>query len=160
MPTDFNIAVQVVLSNEGGYVNNPADPGGETNFGISKRSYPNVDIASLTKEAAAEIYRHDFWQYGDLSSQALATKCLDLTVNIGKRNGVELIQTALCTIKRPVGVDGQWGPHTQDALNSCLESEILPEIRTEQIAHYVHWAAQNPLRYQFLKGLIRRANSC
>ena len=41
---EFSLAIPIVLENEGGYVDDPNDPGGETNFGISKRSYPNVDI--------------------------------------------------------------------------------------------------------------------
>jgi len=50
-----------ILRHEGGYVNNPNDPGGETKYGISKRSYPNVDIKNLTPEQALEIYHRDFW---------------------------------------------------------------------------------------------------
>jgi hypothetical protein len=51
----FDEAVKMVLKHEGGYVNHPSDPGGETNFGISKRAYPEVDIANLTEEEAAEF---------------------------------------------------------------------------------------------------------
>ena len=50
MLTDFNDIIEVVLHHEGGYVNDPKDPGGETNFGIAKRSHPDVDIKNLTKE--------------------------------------------------------------------------------------------------------------
>src|SRR5690606_28008981 len=52
----FRRAVEVVLKHEGGYVNNPSDPGGETKYGISKRSYPELDIANLTQEDAIAIY--------------------------------------------------------------------------------------------------------
>lgn len=57
----FTAAMAFVLAHEGGYVWNPNDPGGETNFGISKKSYPNEDIKNLTREAATEIYRIDYW---------------------------------------------------------------------------------------------------
>jgi len=46
---------------EGGYVNHPDDPGGETNFGISKRSYPNEDIANMTRSRATHLYHQDYW---------------------------------------------------------------------------------------------------
>jgi lysozyme family protein len=46
---------------EGGYVNDPRDSGGETKFGISKRSYPYLHIAQLTREEAIAIYRRDYW---------------------------------------------------------------------------------------------------
>lgn len=52
---NFNEAYDRLISSEGGYVNNPLDPGGETKFGISKRSYPTLDIAALTRERAAEV---------------------------------------------------------------------------------------------------------
>ena len=55
MLTDFNDIIEVVLHHEGGYVNDPKDPGGETNFGIAKRSHPDVDIKNLTEEGAKEI---------------------------------------------------------------------------------------------------------
>jgi lysozyme family protein len=50
-----------IIGHEGGYVDHPSDPGGETNWGISKRSYPTLDIKNLTREQALEIYRRDYW---------------------------------------------------------------------------------------------------
>lgn len=60
---DFKKCVEFVLRKEieGGYSNNPKDPGKETNFGISKRWHPDVDIKNLTKEQALEIYRREYW---------------------------------------------------------------------------------------------------
>ena len=57
----FDKAMNFVGLMEGGYVNDPIDKGGETKYGISKRSYPNLDIKNLTKEQAREIYYKDFW---------------------------------------------------------------------------------------------------
>lgn len=57
----FEIAVNEVLGEEGGYVNNPSDPGGETNFGISKRAFPEVDIKNLTRDGAKDLYRSHYW---------------------------------------------------------------------------------------------------
>ncbi|WP_425526518.1 glycosyl hydrolase 108 family protein [Xanthomonas oryzae] len=50
-----------MLSHEGGYVNDPRDPGGETQWGISKRAYPELNIRALTRDQAIEIYRRDYW---------------------------------------------------------------------------------------------------
>ena len=55
-------AISATLAHEGGYVNDPADPGGETKFGISKRAYPDVDIKSLTRQEAEMIYRRVYWE--------------------------------------------------------------------------------------------------
>lgn len=58
----FEKAVQGVLESEGGYANDPVDRGGETKYGISKKAYPDLDIAALTREQAVEIYRRDYWE--------------------------------------------------------------------------------------------------
>lgn len=50
--SDFDKAFEIVIGHEGGYVNNPKDPGGETKYGISKRTYPNEDIRGMTLERA------------------------------------------------------------------------------------------------------------
>lgn len=62
-PSIFDQAVAFVLAEkiEGGYVNDPRDPGGETKFGISKRSYPREDIKALTRDRAITIYKRDYW---------------------------------------------------------------------------------------------------
>lgn len=57
----FKKSLQFVLKHEGGYVNDPNDPGGETRWGISKRAYPNVDIANLDPDTAGNIYYNDYW---------------------------------------------------------------------------------------------------
>ncbi len=56
MLTTFDEIIELTLDHEGGYVHDPKDLGGETNFGIAKRFYPDVDIKNLTKESAKEIY--------------------------------------------------------------------------------------------------------
>lgn len=65
----FDKAFTFVVGEEGGYVNNPVDPGGETNFGISKKAYPDVDIASLTLDAAKAIYLRDYWNALELDGR-------------------------------------------------------------------------------------------
>lgn len=81
----FAIDMTFVFKWEGGYVNDSSDPGGETNFGISKRAYPNVDIRNLTKQQAQEIYQRDYWNCisGDTLDPALAAAAFDTAVNMG-----------------------------------------------------------------------------
>lgn len=91
----FLTAVAVVLEHEGGYVFDVHDPGGETNFGISKRSYPELDIKRLTRDDAIAIYHRDFWV--PLGCEELpplvALFHLDAGVNHGKlKAGVWLLQ--------------------------------------------------------------------
>ena len=66
--SNFDEIIEVVLHHEGGYVNDPKDPGGETNFGVAKRSHPDVDIANLTKDGAKEIYKEYYWDANKVES--------------------------------------------------------------------------------------------
>ena len=59
--TLWEAAIASVLKHEGGYVHHESDPGGETNWGISKRSHPDLDIKNLTREQAISIYRDTYW---------------------------------------------------------------------------------------------------
>lgn len=81
----FDSAIQFVLEREGGYVNDPADPGGETNMGISKRAYPNEDIKNLTVERAKALYYRDYWLAAgcDQFTPPLDLIVLDTAVNMG-----------------------------------------------------------------------------
>lgn len=82
---EFQPAVNLVLAHEGGYVNNPQDPGGETNYGIAKRWHPDLDIRNLTKEQAAEIYQREYWTtfMEQEVDQRIANAALDTAVNQG-----------------------------------------------------------------------------
>ena len=61
MSDNFERCFVFVLRHEGGYVNDPRDPGGETKYGISKRAYPLLNIKNLSIEDAKMIYRKDYW---------------------------------------------------------------------------------------------------
>lgn len=85
-----------ILEVEGGYVNDPQDPGGETKYGISKRSYPNLDIAALTQEQAGAIYLRDYWQAAgcDGLPQGLALIHFDAAVNCGVHRAMNFLNLA------------------------------------------------------------------
>lgn len=82
---DFNRSLDFVLRWEGGYTNDPSDPGGETKYGISKRAYPNLDIRNLTRGGAAYIYRKDYWEMigADSMPDPLALVVFQAAVNCG-----------------------------------------------------------------------------
>ncbi len=85
MITTFNEAIERVLKHEGGYVNDPTDKGGETNYGISKRAYPDLDIKNLTKEDAKKIYYQDYWlkSYADQLPIDVRYIHFDTAINMG-----------------------------------------------------------------------------
>jgi lysozyme family protein len=110
----FQLAVKHVLKLEGGYVYDPADAGGETNFGISKRQYPNLNIDKLTKADAVAIYHRDYWlAYScDKLPAVFAVFLFDSAVNHRPKTAVKFLQHAF-----RVTPDGYIGPKTIRAIN-------------------------------------------
>jgi len=169
-PVAFKGAVERVLADEGGYVANPADPGGETNFGISQREYPDLDIRNLTRDQAIEIYYRDWWnkfRFGELPA-AVAAKVFDLAVNMGPAEAVRCLQRALracCFVY--IGEDGNLGPLTVKAsemLEGAVEMKargvptpLLASLRSEAAGCYRAMAIHRHLDEEFLKGWLNRA---
>lgn len=146
---DFLTAISRVLGNEGGYVDDPNDPGGETNWGISKREYPDVDVAGLTRDEAMAIYNHDFWMplRGAALPDSVAYQVLDFAVNSG-------IQTAIRALQKSAGVaaDGVPGPVTMAALHKASPHDLLARFLAERldfITRLKHWP-------EFGRGWTRR----
>jgi len=105
-------AIEFVLKAEGGYTLDPRDPGGETMYGISKKSYPKLDIANLTIEQAQNIYKIDYWNRCkcDALPAGYDIAVMDMAVNQG-------VVTAIKCLQKTVGVDadGIIGPKTIEA---------------------------------------------
>src|SRR5690349_449891 len=110
---NFDQAFEALLGHEGGYVNNPADPGGETKFGISKRAYPGEDIRNLTLDRAKAIYLRDYWGPAgcDAAPDAIRFDLFDMAVNSGIKAAMKCLQKAA-----GCGEDGILGPQTQRAV--------------------------------------------
>lgn len=129
---DFDTAFDRLMGHEGGYVNNPADPGGETNWGISKRQYPDVDIKNLTRDQAKAIYRRDFWDRGQMSEfdAAVAFQVFDFAVNSG-------IETAIRKLQAAAGVadDGHIGPVTVAAIKNRSVNDMIMLLTAERIEY-------------------------
>lgn len=113
---DFGQCFERLLGHEGGYANNPADPGGETKFGISKRAYPGEDIAGMTIERAKMIYLRDYWGPAgcDAVPDRLKFDLFDTAVNSGVRTAIKLLQRAVGEVD-----DGILGPRTLKAVQSA-----------------------------------------
>ncbi len=85
MTEHFNQSLDFVLKWEGGYENDPDDPGGETKYGISKRYNPDVDIKNLTEEQAGKIYRLKYWEPAGCGEEPwpFCLLMFDTAVNLG-----------------------------------------------------------------------------
>lgn len=129
---DFDTAFERLLGHEGGYVNNPADPGGETKFGISKRTYPAEDIKTLTVERAKQIYAKDFWGPAgcDAVPDGIKFDLFDMAVNAGVKRAISALQASVGETQ-----DGVLGPLTLQAVQSANPLRLVARFNGYRLAH-------------------------
>lgn len=173
-------ALEVVLKHEGGYVNNPSDAGGATNYGVSLRfllehlelgdfdhdgDVDIEDIKNMKKTDAIKVYQSQWWdkfKYGSIVDQTIATKICDLSVNMGAKRAHILTQTALNkTFGLKLTCDGVLGPATIGVINNCTDGDqeqlLLTAICNEAWGFYQRIIAKNPSQVVFAKGWKNRA---
>jgi len=152
----FQEAVKSVLKHEGGYVNDPKDPGGETNFGISKRAFPDLDIKNLTEEDAIEIYHKEYWKPAGVEDlpERLWAIYFDMAVNMGRKRACWILQEA-CNHKNKddIKVDGRLGSQTIHATRN-LE---VDRLRSFRVKYYADLVDRKPNLLKFWFGWYRRA---
>ncbi|MGH9404394.1 MAG: glycoside hydrolase family 108 protein [Terriglobia bacterium] len=148
----FNVSVDITLKNEGGYVNDPLDPGGETKYGISRKAYPHADIENLTVDQAKIIYLHDYWNplYNKLD-QSIANKLFDAGVNMGVETAVKVFQGSI-----DLQPDGKFGPETLAKALAGSAVAILPEFTARLCLHYFDIVLEHPTSHKFLLGWLQR----
>lgn len=137
MPLSFDEIYDRLIGHEGGYVNNPKDPGGETNWGITiatarANGYLGA-MKSMTRTQAKEIYRKAFWERAKCSqfNSAIGFQLFDAAVNHGIGNSIRILQ-------RAVGVadDGVIGKLTLEAINKKTLDDVLVLFNAERLAFY------------------------
>lgn len=156
----FKKAFNYLLKNEGGYVNNSTDPGGETKYGISQRSYPNLNIRQLSLKDAQKIYFCDYWLKGkfeQIPDENVASQLFDLSVNLGIRATTIVLQRALRSVGINVVEDGLLGSQTLSGVIFSKPSNLLAAIKSEAAGYYRLIAAKNPQQQKFLNGWLNRA---
>jgi lysozyme family protein len=165
----FDEAIRFVLRNEDPHLSGivTEDPGGRTRFGIAEHFHPELGEgfygapAEAALQAAREIYRIDYWRpiRGDeLRDQGIATKLLDMAVNMGVRQAVVLCQRALnLNAVLRITEDGMLGPRTLEAINRSDATTLAAHLREASCAFYQHLAAVRPESQQYLRGWLARA---
>jgi lysozyme family protein len=168
----FDKALKHTLEFEGGYVDDPDDPGGATNCGISLRfliltgkiepyDFDNdgditpVDIKNLSKNQIATLYREYFWNplYEELPER-LAIKLFDLSVNMGTKQATLLLQRVLGC--RPY--DGIYGPKTH-RFATHTNKEVCTELVNSAARFYFNLADKRKASRKYLYGWLRRCYS-
>ena len=131
MNKNYDKCLETILHHEGGYVNHPEDPGGETNLGVTKRVYQEwggtKDMKDLTFDDVAPIYKKNYWDImkcDDLPS-GLDLCVFDFGVNAGPGRAAKYLQTLIGTV-----ADGGIGPNTLAKLKEYTDKTGVKETIT------------------------------
>jgi len=165
----LSLALRFTLGNEGGYSDNPADPGGATNHGIIQRNldkwngaHPELGfpghVRDLTQAQAEAIYRSEYWRWDGITAPTVAIKLFDIGVNAGPSTAVKLLQKALNALQGHwLEVDGRLGPMTIATANTQDADALLEAICVAQADYYRAIVERNPSQSVFIKGWLKRA---
>jgi lysozyme family protein len=133
MISNWQKSFELMLKSEGGYVNNPADPGGMTNLGVTKATWENwvgrasdeAEMRSLTPEKVEPLYKKKYWDAvrADDLPVGLDYLMFDFGVNAGPGRAIKVMQSA-------VGVtpDGGFGPMTLAAVQAINPVELIEKF--------------------------------
>jgi lysozyme family protein len=166
----FDLFLPMLLRFEGGYVNDPTDPGGETNKGITMATFrqcshellgidPTSDnLKALADAQAGIIYRALYWNKmsgDDFNLQDLANITCDFYANAGT-NATILLQRILNGMGAHVIEDGSVGSASIQAMNGLDQTEVYRRYKQGRINYYQSLAQRFP---QFSQGWLNRVNA-
>jgi lysozyme family protein len=154
---NYQNCLDLVLKSEGGWVNNPADPGGETNLGVTKRvweeyvGHPVQTLKNLTKADVAPLYEQKYWRptYGEVLPRGLDFLCFSMGVNAGPGRSVKLLQSAIGCIP-----DGSIGPNTMAKIRESNVATLINQFSESRRGYY-----RSLNKPQFEHGWLNRVNS-
>jgi lysozyme family protein len=153
----FEDAIDWILGHEGGY--NPNDP---SMYGITYKTAEDYgytgNIEDLDLQTAKDIYATEYWNFDGVNGQAVATKILDICVNMGVSGGTKVLQETLNDLGQSVAVDGKFGPKTLSAVNAVDGSVLLQALAARQAIRYQEIVNANPAKAGYLDGWLKRAS--
>lgn len=171
--TPFDKAFAATLKHEGGFVNDPADPGGATKYGVSLRwlraegidvdgdgDTDIDDITAIDAEDAKEIYHKHWWlrfRYDELYVPEIAAKVFDLSVNMGPSEAHKVVQRASNNCGYNLSVDGVLGSKSIATVNCVYSIRMMVAIRIEAAKFYERLVENKPELSKFLNGWLNRA---
>jgi len=172
----FETSLEKILAHEGGYVNDPDDPGGETYKGIARamhskwNGWVRIDMcknqsgfpANLEKDdelqnAIAQFYQVNFWDAlsaDNITNQLVADSIFDFAVNAGLKTSASLAQLVV-----EAGTDGVIGPQSLEKINAFDPEHFLAAFTVAKIARYISIVKKRPESRKYFYGWICRAIS-
>lgn len=138
-----------------GYVNIPADRGGETKYGIAQNANPEIAVRDLDLNGAMQVYFHKYWLMGrcDRLPYPLSIIHFDGCVNHGVKRANRFLQQSL-----GVADDGQIGNKTLGAVQEANLAELVTSIADRRRNFYQSIVNRDPSQGVFLNGWMRRIN--
>jgi lysozyme family protein len=154
---NLDISIAKTLVNEGGYVDNPKDPGGATKYGVTQADMPGIDIQDITEQDATEYYKEHYVKplYMEIECQLTCDKLFDMGVLFGIGTAVKILQLTM-GIRDP---DGVFGPETLGITNEADQTTLMTSYQANMVTHAVNTAAHNPHLQYALRGWTNRINS-
>jgi len=164
----FQKALKLVLKYEGGYVNDPDDPGGPTNKGVTQKVYDKYrrgqhkavkSVRDIPQEEVEDIYFKNYWLKGKCNKlpDKIAVVHFDTCVNTGIKQASKFLQRSV-----EAGDDGIIGPKTIDAFNKKLKSEgesfIVKDYLSQRRSFYRLISDRKPALKKFLRGWMNRVS--
>lgn len=147
----FERSMPVVLTLEGGYSNNPHDPGGATFQGVTQRAYdaarvmnnlPKKDVRQMAAQERNAIYQHFYWDavFGDVLPLGIDLAMFDSAVNSGPVRAIMWLQETMSLGGRYAGaIDGHFGPVTSGALSQVQDYQgLLDTLMDRRLAFLEH----------------------
>ena len=139
MNNNFKECLDLVLKSEGGWVNHPSDPGGETNLGVTKRvweeyvGHPVESLKKLTKDDVAPMYEQKYWRpcYGEVLPRGLDFVVFSMGVNAGPGRSVKLLQQSIGCVS-----DGIIGPRTRELISASNTATLIAKFSETRREYY------------------------
>ena len=150
---------EYIIPNEGGYNNDPYDPGGETNMGIAKTAHSDEDIKNMTRERANAIYYRDYYNWNGLNKLPYPIRgfVVDYGLPTNPQNALKTVHNILGIPKSATIIGsttlGNFQNYTDEDYNDFLE-----KYRAEMTKHFNEVVQRNPQKRKFLRGWLNRAN--
>ncbi len=156
-----------VFDVEGGFVNNPLDKGGPTNFGITQKTLSRYlarpasvdDVKNMKRETATLIYKKDYFDAMKLSlidDARVQLMLFDQGINRGPKTAVMHVQNVLNSMGEKLQVDGEMGPITAAAINTQFTEILIREFRQYCTIMYIDIVKRKPNQMAFLTGWMNR----
>lgn len=150
----FETAFNKLMEFEGGGKTHtiPGDTGGTTKWGVSQRAFPKLDIPSLTKEKAMEIYKENYWTpcKCEMLNCSLQYIMFDTAVNMGVKTSITILQQTM-----GISTDGKFGPNTMVASFNCTKEKYA----LYRMFRYANIVDNNPSQVKFLEGWMNRVKT-